>query len=145
MKKLWIGLLVLGSFSSFAHVSDADKFIDIGNISMIKIQKDLNIKPNTNRTLLRHGQSCYIEHNSVNYDRVISKGKQLKFSKVYYVVTSHLKRRVNLVGIQFDGLRSSDRLYCEFGGEIGNVSVGNIKAELAGSVQLRLSSPIEMD
>jgi hypothetical protein len=147
MKKLLLGLLTFGCFSTYSgvmHVDDLDRFVNVGKIAKIKLVKTLNIKPNT--TYTRVGRTrCYLKHDSRNFDRSLTAPKEFTFTKVFKQEDRDFAWSSDDVGFYFSGLKSANLIYCSNEKYWQDVTIGDMKSYLSGVIELTLADPVEME
>ncbi|MEE2670664.1 MAG: hypothetical protein VYA54_03085 [Bdellovibrionota bacterium] len=137
-------LSLMISTLSFAQVEDSDKFLRIGKLESMVIKQSLNIKANTGTTQIGDSE-CYLHHDKVDYPRTLTAPKSLNFvSSIVYNITKY-RVAEEIIGIEFEGLKSASRIYCNTDKYHPNVTFGDMKRYLNGTVELNHLAPTEIE
>lgn len=157
MKKLLVGLLVLGSISSFAHPDDRSPISNIGVDSKLIVLNDINIEPNVKAVSSKSG-SCSIVMKSVfNKDRVLRAGSELIVEDtklIDYVAetvttnrydVTHFYARKDILYVdnnEIESISCSKKFRTPYKYNLNSVTIIQFKNDFTGILKVELAEPV---
>lgn len=159
MKKIMVGLLALGSISSFAHPGDKSPISNIGVGSKLVVVKDINIEPNIQKIDSKSGSCSIIMKNVSDEDRVLRSGTELIIKKTMlvdyvsetittnrYDITDFYKRKEILYvdNNEIESISCSKKFSTPYKYNLNSVTLIQFKNDFVDLIDVELAEPTEI-